>query len=345
MKRLFLPLLLLAGLLVAPATAQDPPAKPDFRNAPIGDVLMWAQKSIGCGFMYDGEVLRDPATGSQRTITAVHVEPATKAEKTVLLFELLRRCGLVAFEIGGLPGPTYQLYDAAGAARNAPLFDHPDELGSTLFAGLTIRLRRVSAVEVATRIKSRLTPGAGAVEVFETTHSLIVTDYADRLRAAWEVAQTAEQGVERADDVTAMDRALRVVPAPRALAALERLREKNETWKATAHETANVLLFSGRRDELDRLSERLRLLDRHDEVPAYAEETRTIKLIFIDPATAARTLREMFERELRAGSVQLGTHVDRQLVMRSSLYDYQRATEILKALDTPAPEKKAPGND
>jgi type II secretory pathway component GspD/PulD (secretin) len=338
MKRILIPVFILA-LALGSATAQEPVPKPEFDGAPVTDVLIWAQRSIGCGFMYEGQVLRDPATGKQRSITAKHIEPATRAEKTALLFELLRRCGLVAFEIGGLPGPSYQLYDAAGAAANAPLFDNPDKLGNALFAGLTIRLKRAAALEVAARVKQRLTP-VGAVEVFETTQTLIVTDYRDRLAAAWEVAQSAENGAERVDDMVVRDYSLRNVPADRALAGLQRLREKNESWNAAAHQTANVLLFSGRRDELDRVAERLRLMDRHEERAEFAEATRTIKLIFLDAGAAVKTLRQMFEADVAADSVQIGSLQGDTVVFRGSEYDYRRAADTLKLLDQPPAEKK-----
>ncbi|MBK8205873.1 MAG: hypothetical protein IPK87_03645 [Planctomycetes bacterium] len=338
MKRILLPLVLLLALLV-PATAQEQPPKPEFDNAPITDVLMWAQKSIGCGFIYEAEVLRD-ATGQPRRITATHLEPASRAEKTLLLFELLRRCGLVPFEVGGMPGPTYQLYDAAGAAQSAPLFEHPDDI-KPLFAALSIRLRRASAAEVAERIKPRLTDGVGSVEVFSATHTLVVTDYRERLLAAWEVAAAADVAGERDDDLVVRDYSLRVVPSERALAALERLREPGESWKAAVHETANVLLMSGRRDELDRITERVRMLDRHEERPEFAEVTRTIKLIYLTPAQAAATLREMFEPGIKAGSIQIGGFErDRKLVFRGSEFDHKRATDTLKVLDVNPEDKK-----
>ncbi len=337
MKKIVLPLLAVLALVTATA-AQDAPPKPDFDNAPVLDVLLWARRDIGCGFMYQAELLLDPATGKPRTVSAEGVKPRGNADKTLLLFELLRRSGLVAFEVGGLAGPTYQLHDAAGAARVATLFEHPDEVGTHLFAGLSIRLRRVSAAEVAERIRERLTPGVGAVEVFETTHTVIVTDFADRLRAAWDIAAAADETHERAEDLIAADRGLRHVSAQRAMASLERLREKGETWKVTAHETANVLLFSGRRDEIGRVLERVSMLDRHEERPAYAESTRTIKLMFVDAPAATRTLREMFAGEVASGAVQIGSHVDRQVVFRGTAHDYGRAVEIMKALDVPKRE-------
>lgn len=338
MKRLLLPMLLLAVLL-APVTAQEAEPKPEFDNAPITDVLLWARKSIGCGFVYEAEILRD-GQGQPRRVTASHAQPATSAEKTVLLFELLRRAGLVAFEIGGLPGPTYQLYDAEGAMRAAPLVDHPDKVKG-VFGAISIRLHRASALEVAERVKPRLTQGVGSVQVFSETHAIIVTDWADRLAIAWEVAQAADLPGERADDLIARDFSLRVVPGEKALAALERLRETGESWKAAVHETANVLLFSGRRAELDKLHERTRLLDRHDERPEFAEVTRTIKLIHLTPAQAAGLLRDMFAPGVQAGSVQIGAFErDRKLVFRGSEFDYRRAMDTLKVIDKPADEKK-----
>ncbi|MBX3458930.1 MAG: hypothetical protein KF696_03055 [Planctomycetes bacterium] len=338
MKRMLLPLLLLAALLV-PATAQEAEPRPEFDNAPVTDVLMWAQKSVGCGFIYEAEVLRD-GEGQLRKVTARHAQPKSTAEKTVLLFELLRRCGLVAFEVGGLPGPTYQLYHADGAMRAAPLVDHPDKIKG-LFGAISIRLFRASALEVAERIRPTLTKGIGSVQVFSDTHAVIITDWRDRLVVAHEIALAADKPAERADDLLVRDYSLRVVPSEKALAALERLREPGESWKAAAHETANVLLFSGKRAELDRVHERARMLDRHEERPEFAEVTRTIKLIHLTPAQGAGLMREMFAPGISAGSVQIGAFDrDRKLVFRGSEFDYRRAVDTLKVMDQPAEEKK-----
>lgn len=332
MKRILLPLLLV-GTLMGAATAQEAEPKPEFNSAPVTDVLVWAQRAIGCGFIYEAEALRD-ADGNPRSITATHVLPETQAERTLLLFELLRRCGLVAFEVGGMPGPTYQLYDAAGAARAAPLYRHPDEAAGTTFGGVSIQLTRASAVEVATRIRRRLSEGVGAVEVIEATHTLIVTDYVDRLHAAWKIAAAAEEGADRDDDLVVRDFALKNIPAAQAAAALERLREAEETWKVAPHETANVLLFSGRRDELDTVLERAGKLDSHEDRPEFAEETRRIKIIYIEPGQVARTLREMFGEDLRAGGVQIGVFErDRAIIFRGSNYDYRRALDTIRLLD------------
>lgn len=343
MKRLILPLLIV-GALLGSATAQEPEPKPEFNNAPVTDVLVWAQRSIGCGFIFEAETLRG-ADGRPRGITATHVQPATQAERTLLLFELLRRCGLVAFEVGGLPGPTYQLYDAQAAARAAPLYRHPDEAAGTTFGGLSIQLKRASAVEVATRIRRRLSDGAGAVEVIEATQTLIVTDYTDRLHAAWEIATAAENAADRDDDLVVRDFALRAIPAEKATAALERLREPEESWKVAPHETANVLLFSGRRDELERVLERTSKLDSHEERPEFAEETRRIKVIFADPGHVARTLREMFSERVRAGGVQIGVFErDRAIIFRGSNHDYRRALDTVRLLDVD-PRGNAEGRD
>ena len=332
-------LVLLAAAMIVPAGAQEVAPKPEFDNAPVTDVLLWAQKSIGCGFVYEGAVLNDPATGQLRRVTSSHVEPASKAEKTLLLFELLKRCKLVPFEVGGMPGPTYHLYTADGAARNAVILSSIDELEGMYFASLSLRLRHAAAQVLAARIRPKLTEGIGNVEVFEDTHSLIVTDYADRLIVAWQIAMDAEMPVEREDDLIVQDFLVTKGAATRMAAALERLRETNETWKSTVNEGANVLLISGRRGDVAIVTQRLALLDKHDENAAYAESTQTIKLIYLTPAEAVASLRQMFEAQVNAGSVQIGGFErDRKLVFRGSEFDFTRAQATIKALDV-KPEK------
>jgi len=334
-----LALLLMLAALIGPARAQEAQPKPEFENAPVTDVLLWAQKSIGCGFVYEGAVLNDPATGQLRRVTARHAQPASKAEKTLLLFELLKRCKLVPFEVGGMPGPTYHLYTAEGAARNAVLFDDVLELDGLYFASLSIKLKRAAVLTVAQRIRARLTEGIGSVDVFEESHSLIVTDYVDRLLVAHEIAFDAEQPPQRDDDLVVQDFAVKNGVALRMAAAMERLRETGETWKATVNETANVLLISGRRDQVSTVIERLGLLDKHAASPAFTESTQTIKLIYLTPAEAVVTLRQLFEAQIAASSVQVaGFERDRKIVFRGSQFDFERARATITALDV-KPEK------
>ncbi|MCA8914448.1 MAG: hypothetical protein KDB90_03480 [Planctomycetes bacterium] len=345
MTRKLLPIALIAGLLawtLAPAGAQEAQPKPEFNNAPVTDVLLWAQKSMGVGFIYEGDVLNNPDSKQIRKVTASHVEPQTKPEKTLLLFELLKRCGLVAFEVGGMPGPTYHLYAADGAARNAVIVRAPEELGGMYFASLAIELHSAGVQSVAPRIRNVLTPGVGSIEVFEDTHSLIVSDFSERLLAAWEIAMSADNAPDREDDLVVMDYAVRNGTAERAVAAIERLRETSETWKATINEIANVLLLSGRRDEVDRVMTRLSLLDGHEENAAFKESTQTIKLIYLTPAEAVATLRQMFESKVASGAVQIGGFErDRKVVFRGSDYDVERARAAIKAVDNkPENEKK-----
>ena len=334
-RKLFPCLLLIGVVFVGFTPAQEAAPEPDFDNAPVTEVLLWAQKSIGCGFIYEGEILTDPGTNQIRRVTASHVEPDTKAEKTLLLFELLKRAKLVAFEVGGMPGPTYQLYGADGAARNSEILQDPAELKGSYFAALSIRLKHASVMTVAPRIREKLTVGVGSVEVFEETDSMIVTDYVDRLYVAWEIAQTAEVPTERDDDLVVRDYVATHMPTERLAGALERLRESNESWKSTLNEISNVLLISGRRDEVDEVIDRARLLDERKPNPAFEETTHTIKLIYVSPSEAVKTLRDMFQRQVSSGSVQIGGFDrDRKVVFRGSEYELSRAEAAIKAIDT-----------
>jgi type II secretory pathway component GspD/PulD (secretin) len=241
-----------------------------------------------------------------------------------------------------MPGPTYHLYSADGAARNAVIVQHPDELGGMYFASLTIQLHRAGVQSVAPRIRKVLTPDVGSIEVFEDTHSLIVADFSDRLFAAWEIAISADTPPTRDDDLVVADHVVRIGSAERAIAAVERLRERDETWKATINEPANLVLISGRRDQVEIVLQRLKQLDVHDESVAFKESTQTIKLIYLTPAEAVATLRQMFEAKLAGGAVQIGGFDrDRKVVFRGSEYDFTRAKAAIKAIDAkPENEKK-----
>ncbi len=337
MKRTFtlLPVLLL--LLALPGmtgNAQQEQPKPEFDNAPVGDVLLWAQKSLGVGFVYEGKDLNDAASGLPRRVTGKGTQAETRNQKLVLLLELLRRAGLVAFEIGGLPGPTYQLHSGENAARLAPVVEDPKALQGMYFAALSIRLGRAAPLDVATRIRERLSPGVGRVEVFDATHTLLVTDFADRLNAAWEVALAADQPTDRVDDLSVQDLAVKSGPATRHLAALERLRAIGESWKGAVNERANVILLSGRRDELARVAERSARLDDQPQAGAFAESTQTLKLVYLGASEGARLLREMFSQQVEGGSVQIGAF-DRtkSIVFKGSEFDITRARDTLKQLD------------
>jgi len=342
MKRLLPVAALLALALLVPTRAQDDP-KPEFDNAPVSDVLVWAQKSMGVGFIYEGKDLVDPTTNQQRKVTSKGVAPQSRAEKLVLLLELLRRAGLVAFELGGLPGPTYQLHTGDVAARLAPIVNDPAALKGMYFGALSIRLKRAVPLEVVARVRERLSPGVGRAEIFEATGALIVTDFADRLLAAWEVAKAADDPTERAEDLHVVHLAVKSIPATRHLAALERLRAFGESWKGAVNEQANVVLLSGRRDELARVEDRSLQLENQPQAGAYAESTQTFKLIYVSAGEAARVLREMFQTQVDAGSVQIGAF-DRtkSIVFRGSDFDATRARDTLKQIDV---QGAAPKND
>lgn len=333
MKRMLPLAALLLLLLLVPGRAQED-SKPEFDNAPITDVLAWAQKSLGVGFVYEGKDLIDPATSQARKVTSKGAMPEGRAQKLVLLLELLRRAGLVAFELGGLPGPTYQLYTGETAARLAPVLSSPVDLKGMYFAALSIRLHRAAPVDVSARIRERLSPGVGRAEVFEATGTVLVTDFADRLVAAWEVAKAADEPTQRAEDLHVVHLAVKSIPAARHLAALERLRAIGESWKGAINEQANVVLLSGRRDELARVEERSQQLENQPQAGAYVESTQTFKLIYVSAGEAARVLREMFLTQVDSGSVQIGAF-DRtkSIVFRGSEFDASRAKDTLKQID------------
>ena len=346
MRYLVVTVLFLAALL-APATAQDQPAAapvPDFENAPITDVLAWAQKALGVGFIYEGKDLADPATGRTRAITSRGVAATTREGKLGLLLDLLRRAGLVAFEIGGMPGPSYQLYTGEAASRQAPIVESTDLLKGMYFASLSIRLKRALPIEVAARIRERLSPGVGRVEVFEATGALIVSDFADRLAAAWEVARLADERTQRDEDLDIAHLPVPItMPAARHLAALERLRAPGEGWKGTLNEGANVVLVSGRRDECARVNERSTRLRDQPDLPAFAEKTQTLKVVFVSGAEAARALREMFATQVESGSVQIaGQERPKCVVFKGSEFDALRAKESLAVIDV---QEAAPRRD
>lgn len=331
-------LLLLVGAATSPRAQQAKP-KPDFKDSPVTDVLRWAQDAIGVGFIYEGKDLNDPATGKVRTVSSASVNPATDAERQLLLLELLRRAGLVAFEVGGLPGPTYQLYTATDAARNAPIVEHPDDIADLYYASLSIRLRHSSVQTIAPRVREKLSP-SGKLEVFESTHAMLISDFTDRLFACYALVQTAEEPTPRDDDLVIQDYVVANGEAQRFLAACERLREKNESWKASLNETTNAILISGRRDESELVVTRLRKLDARPQDPAFSETTTTLKLTYADPGDVAATLREMFSQQVSSGAVQVGAFPrDRKVVFRGSKSDVQRAEAALKVLDI-QPEKK-----
>lgn len=340
MKRTLVVMFALALLLAIPGRAQDDP-RPEFDNAPVGDVLAWAQKSLGVGFMYEGKDLLDPATNQPRRITSKGARPQTRAEKLVLLLELLRKANLVAFEMGGIPGPTYQLLTGDAAARLAPIVADPAALKGMYFGALSIRLERAAPIDVAARIRERLSPGVGRAEVFEATGALIVTDFADRLLAAWEVAQAADTPTDRAEDLQVAHLAVKSGPASRHLAALERLRAIGESWKGAVNEQANVVLVSGRRDELARVQERSTQLESQPNAPLFTETTQTLKLVYISAGEAARVLREMFQSQVDAGSVQIGAFErTKSIVFRGSDFDATRARDTLKTIDVQAAAPK-----
>lgn len=308
------------------------PQDPDFKDAPVSDVLKWAQTELGCGFIYEGEDLFEG--GKPLTISSASLRPGSNAERTLALFELLRRAGLVAFQVEGLPGPVYQLVKGAQASRFATVVQSPQEAARYYFAALAIKLSRASPQVVAAALKDKLTPGVGSLEVFEATHTLVICDFSDRLLAAHALALAADTPATRDDDLVVADFVPRSLPARRMNAAVERLRVRGESWQASVNEHSNLLLISGRRDEVARVSERLTRLDSRPQDPAFAETVETFKVSNGSAEEAARTLKQMFELEIASGSVQVGAFERaRKIVFRGSRADAIRAQEALKQVD------------
>jgi len=323
------------------SSAQEPEAVA-FKDAPITDVLTWAQKDIGCGFIYEGADLM--VDGKPRRISSERLTPKSKAEKTLALFELLKRAELVAFEVEGMPGPTYQLVRGAEATRYATVVKTLEEARKYYFAALSIKLMRADPAQAAEAVRRVLTEHVGTVEVFTQTHTLIVCDFSSRLQAAYETAQAADIPAEREDDLIIADLAPKTTTAKRASAAMERLRGAGENWQATVNESANLLLISGRRDEVQRVSERFARYESKPADAAYAETVETFKVVNVSADEAARTLKSMFESEIAGGSVQIGAFERQQkIVFRGGQHDALRAKEALKAIDAEpdaAPKEK-----
>lgn len=331
MKTRIVLLAALTLMLSLQSQAQEPEVV-TFKDAPITDVLAWAQKDIGCGFVYEGADLMDE--GKVRRISCERLTPKTKAESTLVLFELLKRVELVAFEVEGMPGPTYQLVRGTEAARYATLVKSVQEAGKFYFAALAIKLMRADPAKAAEAVRKVLTQNVGYVEVFAQTHTLIVSDFSSRLTAAWETAQAADVPAERDDDLIIADLTPQTTTAKRAAVALDRLRSAGETWQVTVNESSNVVLVSGRRDEVRRVSERFSRFESKPADAAFAETVETFKVVNVSADEAARTLKSMFESDIASGSVQIGAFErQKKIVFRGGRQDAQRVREALKAID------------
>ncbi len=324
-----------AGLL-APAAADPAPAQPKFKDAPVIDILKWAQDSLGAGFIYEAADLNGE-DGKPRRVTADTPAPADARAKRLLLFELLRRCELVAFEVEGLPGPTYQLVRGRDAARHAPFVEDERRLHHYYFAAFAVRLARADIARVSAELSRHLTAGVGHIEVFAPTHTMIICDFTDRLQAALAFARAADTAAMRDDDLVLQDFVPRNGRAKLYSLALERLRAPGEDWKLALHESSNVLLLSGKRDELARVAARLQKLDSNPASPAFVEDSFTARLVHIGTEDAARVLREMFAAEIAAFSVQIAPfEKTRSIVFRGSAADFDRAKATLKLIDVEA---------
>lgn len=340
-KLLMLPLLALLVSFPMHSTAQKANETPTFDNAKVSAVLKWAQNDLGVGFVYEGADLVDPKTNKERTVSSQGITPKTRAQKTLLLFELLKRAGLVPFEVGGLPGPTYHLYTAKSALRNAEILNHVDDLGDRWFASLSIRVQRATVETLAKDIREILTDGVGKVEVFATTHTLVVSDYCDRLRAAWELAMQADIKSVRDDDPVIYDHVSKQMPAEQMVASLERLRASGESWRASVNSSSNVVLLTGRRDEIELLKIRILRLEAHPPKKQYKEQTFTLRALYVSSSEAAKTLKELFVREIKLGSVRIGSFErTRSIVFTGSRLDYDRAVDAMKIIDS-KPEDKS----
>jgi type II secretory pathway component GspD/PulD (secretin) len=327
--------------LTLSSSAQEPEAI-TFKDAPITEVLAWAQKDIGCGFVYEGADLM--LDGKPRKISSERLTPKSNAEKTLALFELLKRAELVAFEVEGMPGPTYQLVKGTEATRYATVVKTLAEARKYYFAALSIKLMRADPTQAAEAVRRVLTEHVGTVEVFTQTHTLIVSDFSSRLQAAYETAQAADIPAERETDLIVADFAPQSTTAKRAAAAMERLRGRGENWQATVNESANLLLISGRRDEVQLVGARFKLFESKPADAAYAETVETFKVVNVSADEAVRTLKSMFEPEIAAGAVQIGAFERQQkIVFRGGKQDALRAKEALKAIDAEpdaAPKEK-----
>lgn len=341
MKTRILLLAALTLMLGLQSKAQEPEAVA-FKDAPITDVLAWARKDIGCGFIYEGADLM--VEGKVRRISCERLAPKTKAERTLVLFELLKRVELVAFEVEGMPGPTYQLVRGTEAARYATLVKSVQEAQKYYFAALAIKLMRADPASAAQAVRKVLTENVGYVEVFAQTHTLIVSDFSSRLAAAWETAQAADVPADRDDDLIIADFTPQTTTAKRAAAAMERLRSAGESWQVTINESSNVLLVSGRRDEARRVSERFARFESKPADPAFSETVETFKVVNVPAEEALRVLKSMFETDIAAGAVQIGAFErQKKIVFRGGRQDAQRAKEALKAIDAEpdaAPKEK-----
>ncbi|MCK6440484.1 MAG: hypothetical protein L6Q71_09850, partial [Planctomycetes bacterium] len=150
--RVMMALMLLLALTGMTA-AQDKPAgtSPDkttpapieFRDSPVEELLNWARKRTGCGFIFDADHLLDEGKKPLK----VSYTPATEGgeqDDILVLFECLKRVGLVAMEVQGLEDITYHILPVNEAIGYADVAWEFEQLEGLYFGTLRVEARTIA---------------------------------------------------------------------------------------------------------------------------------------------------------------------------------------------------------
>ena len=204
MKPTLLPLLfcasvLLAGLPVTPAVAQDPAPAPtlDVRDADIRAFIQDVARSTGLTFVVDPRV--------QGTVTISRGDAMSQPELLGVLVALLRANGLVAVPAGT---GTYRVVPDESAAQQ------PGTLGgaATGFTTQVFHLQNVDARLAVDTLKPLVGRGGVALATPDG-NSVLVADYADNLRRLRNVVAQIDRNLASIETVTLRNSSARDVAA------------------------------------------------------------------------------------------------------------------------------------
>lgn len=329
-------------------TAQEARPKPDkpsvslaqaprFHNEPISVVLEWAVREASMTCMVSEGALTDPTTSKPRRVSydggGALLEPA---QRTLLVFEILRTVGLVAMPVVGMPMGTYTVMPIADAAGAGSVETHIEDLEGLYFGSLSLSAVTITLDELEALVRRIATPGA-AVSVFKPTSKLLVADFVDTLQSIWDAHMEAQAITDRDDDVIT-EFARPVTHEPRGMVlALNAARHADEDCTVSLHDQSGTLVFTGQRLHVARALDRF---DALEEQVALPKSQRTINLYsarILDAEVLALATRGFFAAEIARGTARIGEVLSRgQLMIESTESDWARIQTFLTEIDVPA---------
>jgi type II secretory pathway component GspD/PulD (secretin) len=315
-----------------PAPDQPMVAAPNFNNATVPEVMAWAARNAGVTWMGRGDQFLDEA-GQPLRISSSGLTLLEPQDRLIFVYEMLKRVGLVAMPVAGMPVGTVAVVPTSEAAGVGNVATDIEELEGDWFGMLALEAWSISVEELEAIVRKYASKYA-VISTIVPTKRVLVADFIDNLNGIWD-AHILGQTHAQADSDIITETVASARHDPKTLAmALQRSVHSNQDCRVTLHESTGAIMVTGQRVDVETVLESFDILE---EMPLLPGAARTLQLFtakIIPADVLAQSARGAFAAELALGSVRIGEIMSRRMVMvEASEADWRRVEAWMNAVD------------